>query len=154
MNGESMLQKIHLLLHMSGLQSRRHAGTGVPTRIQDVPAVVVLRLIQQCLDPRLSEAPCARIEGLFLTPDNVLSVRVHVKVLFQQSPWERVELLDTGDGCVLELPVRAVLVKGDVNLACAENDTLNLVWIFDRLSMFGVRDDPLEVGVASEIFDR
>lgn len=117
-------------------------------------AVVVLRLIEQGLDSRLSEAPGTGVEGLLLTPDDVLGVGVHVEVLLQLSPREGVELLDTGDCSGLDFLACAMLVDGGVGLACAENDALDLVWLFYRLAMFGIRDDPLEVRIPCEILDR
>ncbi len=47
-----------------------------------------------------------------------------------------------------------MLVYGGVGLACAENDALDLVWLFDRLAMFRIRNDPLEVRIPCEILDR
>ena len=87
---KGVIQKIFLLFHMSSLQSCRHTCAWVPASIQHVPAVVVLGLIEQGLDSRLSEAPGTGVEGLLLTPDDVLGVWVHVEVLLQLSPREGV----------------------------------------------------------------
>lgn len=149
-----MVEEIYLLLHVTRLQSCCHTGAWVPTSIQHVSAVMVLCLVEQCLDSRLGEAPGTGVERLFLTPDDVLGVRVHVEVRFQLSPWERIELLDTGDCSRLELLTGAMLVYGDIGLTGAENDALNLVWFFDRLAMFRIWDDPLEMGIPCKILDR
>lgn len=149
-----MFQEIDLLLHMTRLQPCRHTCTWVPSGIQDVSAVVVLRLVEQSLDSRLSEAPGSGVERLLLTPDNVLGVGVHVEVLLQLSPWEGVELLDTGDCGCLDFLAGAVLVDCGVGLACAEDDALNLVGFFDRLAMLRIWDDPLEVRIPCELLDR
>lgn len=88
-----------------------------------------------------------------MTPDDILGVRVHVEVLLQLSPWERVELLDTGDCSCLDSLFCPMLVYGDVGLAGTEYDTLNLVRFFNGLAMFRIWNDPLEVGIACEILD-
>lgn len=69
-------------------------------------------------------------------------------------PGERVELFDAGDGCVLYFFIGAVLVEGGVDLACAEDDTLNVLWVVDGMAMFWVRDDPSEVRIAGEVLNR
>lgn len=107
---ESMFQQIHLLLHMRALQARRHTGAGIPPRIEDVLAIMMYGLIEQGLDAGLDETPRAGIKRLFLAPDDVLGVGVGVEVLAQLGPGEGVELLDAGDGGVVVLFGRAVLV--------------------------------------------
>lgn len=149
-----MLQQIHLLLHMRALQPRRHASAGVPPRIQDMFPIMMFGLIQQGLDTGLSETPSAGVERLFLAPNDVLGVGVHVEVFLELGPGEGVELFNAGDGGVLVLFGGAVLVQGDVGLAGAENDTLDLFGRGDGMVVFGVRDDPLEVRFAGEVFDR
>lgn len=64
------------------------------------------------------------------------------------------ELLDPGDGRVLE-PVRfPVLHQRDVGLAGAEDDTLDLLGGGDFAGLVGrVGDDPLEVRLARELAD-
>jgi len=114
---------------------------------------MVLGIIQQCLDSWLCEAPGASIERLFLTPDNGLGIGVHVKIVFQLLPWEGVQLLDTCDGCILESIVCSMLVESCVDLACAKNDTFNLLRVADRLAVLGVGDNPFELRVASKFFN-
>lgn len=143
-----MLQQIHLLLHMRALQARRHTGAGIPSRIQDMLAIMMFRLIQQGLDAGLGETPSAGVERLFLAPNDVLGVGVHVEVFLELGPGEGIELFDARDGCVLVLVGRAVLVQGGVDLAGAEDDTLDLFGRGDGLVVFRVGDDPLEVGFA------
>ena len=116
--------------------------------------IMMLRLIQQGLDAGLGETPGAGIERLFLAPDDVLGVGVHVEVLPELGPGEGVELLDAGDGRVFVFLVGAVLVQGDVDLAGAEDDALDFFRGGDGLVVFGVGDDPLEVGFAGEVVDR
>lgn len=60
-NAERNVQQIHFFLHVAGLQASCHTGAGVSTCIHHMLAVMMLRLIQQSLDPWLREAPCARI---------------------------------------------------------------------------------------------
>ena len=72
--------------------------------------IMILGLIQQSLNPRLGEAPSARIERLFLTPDDCLGVGVHVEVFLEWLPGEGVELLDSCDGCVDMVVFGTVLV--------------------------------------------
>lgn len=114
---------------------------------------MMLRLIQQRLDPRLREAPCARIQRLLLAPDDRLGVLVHVEIFFQLGPGEGVELLDAGNGDVVEFVLGTVFVELDVGLAGAEDHAVDFVGGGDGVVMFGVLDDPLEVGVAREVFD-
>lgn len=110
------------------------------------------RLVQQRLDARLREAPPARIQRLLLRPHDVLRVRIHVQVLSQLFPGERVELLDSRDGRVLDALVGPVLVQRDVGLARADDDAGDFVGGVDVVGgVRGVRDDPLEVGVAGEV---
>ena len=112
---------------------------------------MVFGLVKQGLDPWLRESPTARIQRLFLTPDNVLCVGVHVEIFLELGPWEGVELLDARDGGVFELFGGAVFVQSCIDLACAEDDTLDFFGWGDRFAMFGVRDDPLKAGFASEV---
>lgn len=115
---------------------------------------MVLRLVEERLDAGLGEAPGARVERLLLRPDDGLGVRVHVEVLAELGPGERVELLDAGDGGGGELVFGAVLVQGDVDLAGAEDDAVDLVRGEDGVVFVGrVGDDPLEVRLAGEVFD-
>lgn len=51
--------------------------------IQDVPAIVILGLVEQRLNTWLGETPCAGIQRLLLRPDNVLSIGVAVEVVFE-----------------------------------------------------------------------
>ncbi len=153
MNGESMLEKIHLLLHMTGLQSRRHTGAWVSTSIQNVPTVVVYGLVQKRLNPRLGEAPGSRVQRFFLTPNDVLGIRVHVEVFLQLSPREGVELFDASNCSFLEPLFSTVFVKGDVGLARAHDNAVNVFWFLNGLSMLGVWNDPLEVRVTGELLD-
>ena len=95
---------------MCPLQPGRHASTWVPARIHYMPAVMIFRLIQQGLNPRLRKAPRARIQRLFLRPDDRLGVGVMVQVFPQLGPGEGIELLDAGDGDGVEFLVRAVLL--------------------------------------------
>lgn len=87
---------------MRALESCGYAGAGIPACIHDVSSVMMLCLIQQGLDSRLGEAPCACVEGFFLCPDNSFGVGVGVEVLAQLGPGEGVQLLDAGDGCGFE----------------------------------------------------
>ena len=75
---------------MRPLQPRRHTRTGIPPCIHDVFPVMVLGLVQECLDSRLGEAPSACVQGFFLCPDDGLGIWVGVEVLAQLGPGERV----------------------------------------------------------------
>lgn len=87
----------------------------------------MLGVIQQCLDPWLSEAPGASIQWLLLSPNDVLCVRVAVKILFQLLPGERVQLLDARDCDIFDLVVGTVLDERSIDLSGAENDSVDLV---------------------------
>lgn len=69
-------------------------------------------------------------------------------------PWEWVELLNTSDGGVCDFVVCAVLVESSVDLTCAENETLDLLWLFDCFAVLWVLDDPSELSIALELLDR
>ena len=150
---ESFFQQIHLLLQMTCLQSRCHTRTGISSSIHHVLPVMMFRLIQQCFYSWLRKAPSTSIKRFFLTPNNVLSIGVHVKVLFELRPWKRVQLLDAGDCGILVLLTCAMLVYSNVDLTCTQDYSLNLFWWSNGLSVFRVRDDPLKVRFTREIFD-
>jgi hypothetical protein len=116
--------------------------------------IMMLSLIKQCLNSRLSERPSAGIEGFFLTPDDGFGVRVLVEILLKLLPGEGIELLDTGDGRVFDALIGTVLVESSINLSSAKDDTVNLVGVVDGVTVLWVRDDPLELGITSELLDR
>ena len=133
---------------MHSLETRCHRGTGVTTGIHDVLAVVVVGVVQESLDARLSEAPSTGVERLLLGPDDGLGVRVHVEVLLELLPGEGVELLNAGEGNVVDLVVRTVLVESGPDLTRAEDHTVDLLRGLDGTSlMLGIRDDPLELRI-------
>ncbi len=138
---------------MAGLQSSGHTGTWVSSSIHDVLAVMEFGLVQQSLNSWLGETPCPGIERLFLTPDDRLRIFVSVEVLLQLLPWEGVQLLNTGDGGVLEAIVGTVLVESGVHLTSAKNDSVNFIWLGDGLAMLGVGNDPFELRVAGKFFN-
>ena len=140
---------------MHVLQARGHRRTRSATSVHDVLPVVVLRLVEQRLDPGLREAPRARIQRLLLAPDNRLGVGVHVQVLLELLPRERVELLDARKRHVVNLVVGAVLVECRVDLAGAEHDAVNLLGGLDGAGLVGrIGNDPLEGRIARELLNR
>ena len=74
MNGESILQEVLLLLQVDGLETGGDGGGTSATSVQDVAAVVVLGGVEQGLDTGLGVGPGTSIEGLLLTPDDVLAL--------------------------------------------------------------------------------
>lgn len=140
---------------MSSLQASGHGGGRVTASIHDVLAVVVLGVVEQSLDTGLDEAPGTGIQRLLLTPDDGLGVRVLVEVLLQLLPGEGVQLLNTGNGNVVNLVVQTVLVESSVNLARAENNTLNLLRLLEVAGLvLSVLDNPLELSLRTgEILD-
>lgn len=115
---------------------------------------MMLGLVQQRLDPRLYETPRARIQRLLLAPHNRLCILVRVQVITQLRPRERVELLDARNGDVGDFVIRHVFSQGDVDLAGTQNDALDVGGFGDGFAVFWVGDDPLEVRIAGECFDR
>lgn len=153
-HGKSALQKILLLLGVRRLETGGHRRAGVAAGVHHVLAVMVLRAVEQSLDARLSVAPGTSVERLLLRPDDGLGVRVLVEVLAELLPGEGVELLDAGDGNVVDLVVGAVLVKTGIDLARAEDDAVNLLGSLDLARLVGwVGDDPLELGLANELLN-
>jgi len=154
-HGERLLKQLLLFPDVHGLDTSSHRGAWRTTRVEHVAAVVVLRLVQQRLDTRLHEAPGSRVQRLLLSPHDVLGVRVAVDVLLELSPWERVELLNTGDGRVADALGLTVLHQRGVHLTGADDQALDLLRLVDGSVLVGrVGDDPLEVRVASELVKR
>ena len=121
------VQQVNLLLLVCALQTSSHGSGWVTSSIQDVTAVVVLRVVEQSLDTGLNKRPGTSVERLLLTPDNALGIRVAVEVLLQLLPWERSELLDSCDGDIGELLLLTMRVKSSVGLTSAHDNALNLV---------------------------
>lgn len=115
----------------------------------------MLGSVQQCLDTWLYETPGTGVKWFFLTPDDGLGVGVCVEVIAELSPWEGVELFDTGDGGCLALVAEGVtvFVECGIDLTCAEDHTVNLFRLSDGLAVLWVRDDPLEVRFTGELFE-
>ena len=163
LNSERHLQQILLLLHMRSFQARRHTSTRRSPSIHDVLPVVMFRVIQQRLNPRLHETPRSCIQRLFLCPHNRLGIGVHVEVVLEILPGEGVELLDTCDGSRGDFVGGAVFVDSGVGLAGTDDDALDLFGRVDGVcfgalcDLWGfvgrVGDDPSEVGVAGEVFN-
>lgn len=147
------IQQARLLLGVTGLETSGHTGTWVTTGVHDVLPVVVLCLVEKGLNARLREGPSTSVQRLLLTPDDGLRVGVHIEVLLELLPWEGVQLLNAGDGGVLDLLAGTVLVESGVDLTCAEDDTLDLVWVVDGVAVFWVWDDPLELGILGELLN-
>lgn len=145
-----------LLLQVTALETGGNTGAGVSASVQDVSPAVVFRCVEKSLDTGLGETPGSCIERLLLCPDNVLCIGIRVEVLLQLLPGEGVELLDTGNGCVGDVVLGAVLVQGSVYLTSAEDDALDLLLGLDlevRGRVGGVCDDPLEVRIAGEVLN-
>lgn len=115
---------------------------------------MVLSLVQQGLNTWLSVTPGARVQRFFLGPDNVLGIGVAVQVLLELRPREGVQLLNTGNGRVANVVSLTVFHKCSVNLARANDHTLNLLRFIDGLSVVWVRDDPAEVRITGEFRKR
>lgn len=148
------LQHLLLLPLVHILQPGRNAGAGISACVHDVSPVMVLRLVQQGLNARLHGTPSTSIKRLFLRPDNSLRIWIRVQVLLELSPWEGVELFETGDGRGGVTKILAMLEESGEDLACAEDDTLNLVVRLDFVGCVSlVGNDPLEMRFASEILN-
>lgn len=143
-----------LLLQVNRLQTSGHRRAGVTAGVEDVAAVVVLGLVEEGLKTRLRVAPGTRVQRLLLAPDNVLRVGVAVQVLLELCPGEGVQLLHTSDGGVADVVRLTVLHESSPDLTRAEDHTLNLVRLLDLRAVVGVRNDPAEVGVTSELLKR
>lgn len=120
---EGHLQKFLLLLDVRRLQTSGDGCARVAAGVHDVLVVMMLGLVQQSLDARLSEAPSTGVQRLFLGPDNRLGVRVAVQVFLELLPREGVELLNTCNGDIIDLVVGTVLVQRSVDLTGAKNNT-------------------------------
>lgn len=152
-DAECLLEELLLFLEMDGLETGGHGSTRRATRVEDVAAVVVLGGIEQSFNARLRVAPGTRVQRLLLAPYNVTSVGVAVQVLLELGPREGVQLLDTGDGGVADVVGVTVLGESGVDLARAEDHTLNLLGLIDGTAVGRVGDNPLEVRVTSEVLD-
>lgn len=149
-NSESILEKLLLLLQVDSLETASDGSARSATGVQNVAAVVVLGGVKQSLNTGLGVRPGTGVQRLLLGPDDVLGVGVAVKVLLELSPREGVQLLNTGDSSVADAVSLTVLGQSSVNLARAENDTLDLLGLIDGGAVGRVTDDPLEVRVISE----
>lgn len=136
---------------MSGLQSSGNRRRRITSCVHHVSSVVVLRLVQKRLNAGLDEAPGTGVQGFFLTPHNGLGVLVGVQVLLQQCPWERIKLLDTGNGSVLDAFVGTMFVKRGIHLTRTQDDTVDLIGVVNGLAMFSLRNDPLEVRISDKV---
>jgi hypothetical protein len=135
---------------VDGLKTGSDGGGTGTTSVQNVAAVVVLGGVEQALNTGLGVRPGTGVEGLLLTPDNVLGVGVAVKVLLQLSPGEGVQLLNTGDGGVADTVGFTVLNEGGVNLTRAENNTFDLLGLVNGGTVTLLGDDPLEVRITAQ----
>lgn len=154
-DGKGHLQELGLLSSVHVLHTSGDGSAGVAAGVHDVFPIVVLGVIEESLDTGLREAPGAGVEGLLLGPDDGLGVGVHVEVLLELLPGEGVELLDTREGDVVDLVILAVLVKGGVDLASAQDDAVDLLGRLDDTGLvLGVLDDPAEAGVTGELIER
>lgn len=148
------LQELLLLLHVRSLQTCSHGCAWVATSVHDMLVVVVLSLVEQRLDTRLRKCPSTSVQRLLLSPDNGLGIGVAVEILLELLPWERVELLDTGDGHIINLVVGAVLVQRGVNLAGANDDSINFLTCLDVTTLMRwILDDPLELRIANKVLN-
>lgn len=116
---------------------------------------MVFGFVKQRLNPWLHKAPSACVQRLLLAPDDGFGVGVHVEILSELSPRERVQLLNASDGGILEVVnvARSVFVQSSVGLTGTENDSVNLLWWRYRVAMLRIRNDPLKVRVPCEVFD-
>ena len=139
---------------MRRLHASCDGSAGVSARVHDVFPIMILCVVEQRLDAWLREGPCTRIKGFLLGPDDGFCVGVHVEVLLEPHPGERIELLDASDCHVFEGVVGAVLVQSHIDLARAEYYAVDLVGGGDCSSfMGGVGKDPAEAGLTNEVFD-
>jgi len=117
-------------------------------------AIMILRAVQEGLNAGLGVAPSASIKRLLLGPDDGLGVGIRIQVLAELLPREGMQLLDAGDGDVVEAVVGAVLDEGSIDLAGAEDQAVDLVVRLDGTRLVGrVGDDPAEGGLADELLD-
>ena len=146
------VQEIFLLLLMHTLQTSRNGCTWGSASIHDVPPVVVLSLVKQCLDSRLCERPSTSIEWFFLSPDKCLSIWIAVKVILQLGPREWMQLLDARDGGRLVANLFTVLGECGPDLASAHDHALDiLLRLKGTILMAWIWDNPLEVRVVGEL---
>lgn len=138
---------------MTALQASGHTSAWVTTGVQDMAPVVVDSLVEEGLNAGLHVAPASSVERLLLTEDDVLGVGVAVEVLLQLLPGEGVHLFDTGDGGVPDTVRLTMLGESSPDLTGAHNHTLDFLRLVNLFAMLVVRDNPAEMGVASELLD-
>lgn len=155
LHSESHLEELLLLLGVRRLETSGHRRAGVAASVHDMLAVVVLSVVEQGLNTRLGEAPGTSVERLLLGPDDGLGVGVLVKVLLELLPGEGVQLLNAGEGDVVNVVLGTVLVESSPDLTTAENDSVNLLTRLENASLvLRVGDNPLEASVlTSELFN-
>ena len=127
---------------MEGVAADGRAGGAVTAGEADAVGGVFL-------EPVDDVAPCAHVEGFFLTPDPFLSgLGVTGDDFGEEVVVEGVELFDPDDGGVGDVLFGAVLDEIVVDLAGAEDETVDALGLgFEGV----VVEDFLEGGVAGEV---
>ena len=153
---KSHVEQVLLFFHVRALQTSCNTGAWCSPCVHNVLSVVMLRVVQQCLDPWLSESPCACVERLLLRPDNCPNIWVAVEIVPKLCPREGVQLLNARDRdiFVLVYVLLAVLDQRSIHLTGAQDDAVDLV-VGQELSLFmrWVGNDPAEMAVACELFN-
>src|SRR5207248_10341996 len=78
---------------------------------------------------------------------------ITIQVLLKLCPWERVQLLNTSDCCILDPLGFTVLDESSVHLSSTQDDTIDLIRLLDRCAVTCLGNDTLELRVFQELFD-
>ncbi|KAH3659666.1 hypothetical protein OGATHE_005711 [Ogataea polymorpha] len=96
---------------------------------------------------------CSHVEWLLLTPHQVLKSRVRQQSVSELSKWEWVQLFHLDEGSLLVSQILSSLVESSVNLAAAQNNSLDTGLIIYALAKLHVLNYPLEVRITCEFFN-
>lgn len=107
----------------------------------------MLRIADDCIQSWLYKAPATSVKRLLLSPDDFFHIWIFVQLVAELRPREGVQLLDANNNNIIDLVGFAVFDERSVNLTRTNQETGTFRWIFNRGSVLGLRNQPLEARV-------
>lgn len=145
------MKELAFLSIVKALDTRGGTGTWSATCKEHPPSNMVVCLAQDCVQPIAHVMPRPAIVVLLLCPNKFCRIRVLIEVGPHLFPGERMKLLYSCNGRVLDSCHLSVLLDRGIHLAGAENHTLNCFRMGNGTPVLRVRNDWLESGRASEV---
>jgi len=150
---QSLVQQVLFLFDVTCLQTGSNRSARRTSSVPNVLISMLAALAKDGLHPWLNVAPGTSIQGLLLGPDDVLGIGELFEFVAELSPREGVQLLNTGNGDVVDIVRGTVLVEGSVYLSGAYQKALALLRGLDSVSVLRIGNEPLEVGVTGKVLD-